>query len=111
MLEEGFNGGRCFGELPFADSIGFRQHSKAALDSEQTADGKMLFRLRLHFFFGRNDEHYAIDSARACEHVADESLVSRNVDKTESNWFAVLGFRLHGSKAEIDADSAAFFFG
>ena len=59
-------------ETAWADGVNLGDHGKAAADSEQAADGEMLFGLRLDAFFGGDDQQDSIDAACACEHVADK---------------------------------------
>src|SRR5262245_56942399 len=66
----------------------------------------MLQRLRHYPIVGRHYEEDEVDPGGPREHVVDESLVTRNIDKAE-----------HGAircgqvgKAEIDRDAACLFF-
>ena len=49
-------------------------------DAEEVEDVEVLLRLRLPALVGRHHEDGGVDGADACQHVADEPLVTRDVD-------------------------------
>jgi hypothetical protein len=67
-----------------ADGVNLGDHGKTSADSEQAADGEMLFSLRLDTFLGGDDKQDSIDATRACEHIADKELVPRNIDEADA---------------------------
>src|SRR6202161_577927 len=71
--------GADFFETSRADGVHFSDHGKAAANSEQAANGEMLFGLRLYDFFGGDDKHHSIDAACACKHIPDKELVPWNI--------------------------------
>ncbi len=64
----------------------------------------MLARLRFDGLVGGDYEQQQIYAGGACEHVADEALVPRDVYKTEAH-AAVF----HKCEAEVNGDAAALF--
>src|SRR5205823_1626238 len=69
-------------------------------------DGEMLDRLRHDAVIGGNDNEDEIDAGGPGEHVVDEALMPRHIDKTEHP----AAGRGQISKAEIDRDAARLLF-
>ena len=90
--------------------IGFGQHGDAAPYAEQLQDVEMLPRLRLDRLVGRNHQQHQVDAAHSGEHVADEALVSRNVDKAQAQSLAVRGRQIRVREAEVNGDAAPLLF-
>ena len=53
----------------------------------------------------RHDQQHQVDAADACQHVADEFLVTRHVDDADIGTIR----RLHIRKAQFDRDAALLF--
>ena len=66
----------------------------------------MLTRLRLDPVVRRHDEENGVQSRDSGHHVADEALVSRNVDERHD----AVGRELEIGETEIDRDAAALLF-
>jgi len=110
-LEECSYSGADLFEPARADGVNLGDHGKAAADSEQAADGEMLFGLRLDTFFCGDGEENGIDAACACEHIADKELVSGNIDEADSQRGVVGRVRVEGGESQIDGDAAPLLFG
>ena len=67
----------------------------------------MFQRLRHHAVVGGHDENREVDSTHARQHVADEPLVSGNVDEPENGPVAKGQIR----EAEVDRNAARLLFG
>ena len=72
---------------------------------KQPANFKVFARLRLYRFIAAITRSSKVNAGRAREHVADESLVPRNVHETETH-----ASFFQKSETEINRDSAALFF-
>ena len=66
----------------------------------------MLFRLRHWTVVGSDHQDRGVDSAGACQHVADESLVTGNIDEM----YVISGRRGELGKSQIDRHLAELFF-
>ena len=97
-------GARQFQQF-FINQIGFRQRHQSRFDAQQTADVEVFARLRHDGFIRRDDEHHEIKPMRAGQHILDEALVPRHVDKAE----AIIANGEVG-KAYVNGDAARFFF-
>jgi hypothetical protein len=84
------------------DEVAFRQGHDAALHAEEPADIEVLSRLRFDGFVGGDHQQHKIDSRCTCEHVADETLVPRHVDKSKAD-----AAFFQEREAQIDGDAAA----
>ena len=60
--------------------VGLGDHEDAAPRAEQMQDVEMLLGLRHHAVVGRDREQHQIDAVGAREHVADEALVTGDID-------------------------------
>ena len=87
--------------------IGFGERDHARFNAEHAADFKMLARLRLDRFQGGDNEQHQIDAGRACEHIAHETLMARDVDEPDANIVGQLQMR----EAEVDGDAAPLLLG
>jgi hypothetical protein len=61
----------------------------------------MFARLRLDAFVRCYDEHHQVDSAYACEHIADEPLVAGHVHEADLH-----ASEVHERESQIDRDPA-----
>jgi hypothetical protein len=95
-----------FLHAPFVHAVRFRDHRGATRHAQQVENVQVLHGLGHDAVVGGDDEEREIDSAHACEHVAYEPLVSRNVDETDQ---AAAGKR-QVREAEIDRNAARFLF-
>ena len=103
--------GADFFEPAWADGVNLGDHGKAAANSEQAADGEMLFGLRLDAFFGGDDKEDSIDAACACEHIADKELVPRDIDEADAQRAMVSRRCVQRSESQIDGDATALLLG
>ncbi len=92
------------------DGVGFREDGDAATDCQQTADIEVLASLRLDAFIGGNYEQDEVNSANASEHIAHETLMARNVDKSDTKLGSVCSGQVEVGKTKIDGDAASLFF-
>ncbi len=83
------------------DQIGLGERDDAVADTQQAADVEMLAGLGLDGFVGGDDQQNQVDAGDPREHVLDETLMTGNVDESET---AEVG------EAKVDGDAAAFFF-
>ena len=92
------------GELDqlFVDHVDLRQHDQPALHTDHFEDCQVLTRLRHHAIIGSNDQGDQVDPCRTRNHVADELLVARHIDKPNR---APVRQR-HGSEAQVDSHAA-----
>src|SRR5579884_1595335 len=70
----------------------------------------MLAGLRLDGLVSGDDEQHHVDAAYARQHVAHEALVAGDIDKAETELFAAGARQLKVCEADINRDTAAFFF-
>jgi hypothetical protein len=80
----GHGGGYVFtgeGEHVGVHDVRFRQCDESPLDAEQFKDGQVFARLRHYPFVGGDDQKRDVNADHAGDHLADEPLVSRDVDE------------------------------
>ena len=98
-----------FGDVPdprFADPVGLGQRDHALIDSEEVEDRQVLLGLGHGAVVGGDDQQRVIDAGNAGQHVANEALVTRHIDKPHD---LAAGHRLVG-EAQIDGHAAFFLF-
>ena len=66
----------------------------------------MLPRLRLDRLIRRNHQQHQVDPAHAGQHIADETLVPGNVDKTQAQNLALRRRQVHVREAKVDRDAS-----
>src|ERR1051325_1495434 len=86
--------------------IGFRHDEDRLFNAEEVHDVEMLLGLRHDAVVRGDGEEYEVDAVRPGEHVADETLVSGDVD--DSRLRAVGEVEM--GEAQIDRYAALFFF-
>ena len=86
------------------------QHRDAAPHRQQTADVEMLARLGLDRFVGGDHQQHQIDAADPGQHVAHKAFVSRDIDESQAQLFAVRRSQLKVRKPDVDRDSPALLF-
>ena len=86
--------------------VGLGDDEDAAPDAEQMKDVQMLLALRHHAVVGRDGEQHQVDSVRAGQHVADETLVAGDVNHARAR---TVGQREIG-EAQVDRNPAFLFF-
>ena len=85
------------------DEVALRERDHASAHAEDVEDLQVLLGLRLPPLVGRDHEQHEPDRTDAGEHVADESLVPRDVDEAD-----LATGREHAPRvAEIDREAAA----
>src|SRR5205085_8166761 len=67
------------------DQIRLSENDDATRDCQQAADIEMLASLRLYGFVGGDHQQHNIDAAHTGEHVAHETFVPGNVNKSQAN--------------------------
>ena len=67
-----------------ANRVCFGHHGQTTTDPEESADREMLFCLRLHAFFSRDDKKNCIDAAGARQHIADKVTVTGDINEADS---------------------------
>ena len=72
-----------FGDSLFVDPVNLGDRDDATPDVEKVEDRQMLLGLGHRAVVGRHDQQREIDAGDARQHVADEALVSRDVDKPD----------------------------
>jgi hypothetical protein len=92
------------------DGVRFGKHYHSAWNTEKSANGKMFFRLRFDAFICGDDQHHAVDTGRTRQHVAHESVVSRDIHDTEVKHVTASIGQAERGKTEIDRDAAPLFF-
>lgn len=93
-----------FGQAGRVDEIGFGQDDRTAGDAKQIEDAQVLARLRHDTVVSGDHQEHKVDAGCACEHVVDEALVSRHIDKRQLAVGRV-------GVAQIEGDAPRFFFG
>jgi hypothetical protein len=88
------------------DQIAFGYRYNALADTEKTANVEMLPGLRHYAIIRRDNENDNVDTARPGEHILDETLMARHVDKSE---MYVSNTEL--GKTEIYRNAAPLFLG
>ncbi len=81
--EQGFDVVANLPHARFIDAVDFRDHGGAARDVQQVENVEVLDGLRHHAVVGGHHQQREIDAAHAGEHVADEALVTGNVDEAD----------------------------
>src|SRR5437588_6958547 len=93
------------------NQVALGEHGKAAADGEQPADIKVLAGLRLDAFVGGHYKQQQIHAAGAGQHVANETLMSGDIHKSQAQHATARRGQLHVGEAEINRDAAAFLLG
>jgi hypothetical protein len=91
-------------------SIRFGEHDYSSRNAQESTDGQVLLRLRLHALICGDDKHDAVDTRRACEHVTHESVMSRDIHDAEVKHMATSVGQTESGKAEIDRDPTTLLF-
>ena len=95
-----------FGDSRCRRQIDLRDHEDRAVDAKQMEDVEMLLGLRHHAIVGRDGEEHEIEAVRSGQHVADEALVSGNIDDAGAGPVRKIQMR----ESQIDRDAPVFFF-
>ena len=90
-----------------SDRVSLRDGDDAALDAQHAKDGEVLVRLRACALAGVDDEEEEVDPGRAGDHVADEPLVTRDVDEGDPPAVGQVERRI----SEVDRDPALLLLG
>ncbi|OJU51161.1 MAG: hypothetical protein BGO03_03275 [Mesorhizobium sp. 61-13] len=94
------------GEPVRSDEIGFREGDNAIANTEQIKDGDMLGRLGHDSVVCGHDKNCKVDAGRTGKHVADETLMSRHIDKAD-RWTVC---HRHVGKTDVDRNASRLFF-
>ena len=86
--------------------IGLGQSNQPASDAEQPANIEMFPSLRLDGLVRRDHQQNRFDAARTREHVFDEALMTRYIDKAD----AFAAGKRNMREAEIYGNAAHFLF-
>ncbi|HYS50141.1 MAG TPA: hypothetical protein VEM36_15320, partial [Xanthobacteraceae bacterium] len=95
------------GDTRGGDAIDLGQGDGPGAHAEQVDDGQMLAALRHGAVVGGDDEQDEIDAGDAAQHVADEALVSGNVDEAD----ALTRFDRQVGEAQVDRHAAPLLLG
>ena len=93
-------------QLPLVSQIGLGDDEDGASDPEEMKDVQVFDGLRHHAIVGRDREQHQVDAVGAGEHVADETLVPRDVDHAR----APAAWQFKRRKAQIDRNAARLLF-
>lgn len=88
------------------DEVDFGEDDQAVVDAQKVADGEMFAGLGHDTFVGGDHQHHKVHTAGACDHGTDQAFVSGNIDDADVNVFCA-----KRSKAQVDRDTTALFFG
>ena len=94
-------------ELLGGRQIRLGQHNQAMSNIEQATDIEMLPRLRLYRFIGGHNKQHRFDTSCTSEHVANKTLVSRDIDKAQ----ALAGWQRKMREAQIDGNASPLLLG
>jgi hypothetical protein len=89
------------------DCVNLRDGDDAALDAQHAEDGEVLVRLRACALAGVDDEEEEVDPGRTGDHVADEALVTRDVDEGDPPAVGQVERRI----SEVDRNPALLLLG
>ena len=87
--------------------VGFRDGNDAVIDAEQAQDREVLMGLRARPLAGVDDEQEEVDPRRPGDHVANEPLVTRDVDERDPPAAGQVERRV----PEVDGDPALLLLG
>src|SRR5207245_8348895 len=87
------------------EEVAFGEGDDAGSDPEQAEDREVLPGLRHDALIGGYDEQHRVDAADPREHVADEVLMTRDVDETD----VTTARQRHPGEAEIDRHAPLAF--